>query len=77
MRGTIAKRLRKEVYKDMATRRAKYTYLSHQVYKTRVKKDGTKEGYFIPQATRVCAGLRAEYLWKKKEYKWNQNKQKI
>ena len=76
MRGTVAKRLRREAYGDMA-KQTTYGVKSKQKYTTRTErrlddKTGRKKdvvvGYMVNRDTVVCTGLRGEYLKRKREY---------
>jgi hypothetical protein len=77
MRGAVAKRLRREVYKDMAVQTT-YKVKNLQKYLTRFKKvldektgkaRVVKEGYFENRNIAICTGLRALYLKAKDSYK--------
>lgn len=84
MRGTVAKRIRREVYGRFGSSRARYyaqsqaTVFKHPRYETEKKKEAPDIGklrgflHFIiasPSGTLVNTGKRREYLQRKQLYK--------
>ena len=69
MRGTVAKRLRKEAYIDRSVKVKQYSGIKHKKEKKMKNKDGVDEVYVINITTIICVGDRAEYLKLKKAYK--------
>ncbi len=68
MRGTVAKRLRKEAYKDNSVKVKQYSGIKHKKERKMKNKDGVDEVFIINITTIICVGNRANYLKLKKAY---------
>lgn len=68
MRGTVAKRLRREAFGVLSSRTRSYGVMKHKIYKTRRDDDGKRVAYFVNRDTVVCTGPRAIYKKLKGEH---------
>jgi hypothetical protein len=68
VRGTVAKRFRKEVYGDDSTKVKKYGGVNHKKEKTMKGKDGKPQIYIYNVTTIICVDKRGMYLQLKKAF---------